>query len=226
MSRKLKVIGLSLVAVCALGAASASAQVSQFTVSSGSGAIATSTAVTSTNLELTVTGLLNLTCTGLNVEGGSVTSGTDAGSATSLSFTGCSVDSTKGVAQTGCVVKNTGGTAGTIATGGLTATLVKIGTAGYVTFAPTGTEFVNITISAASGKTCALSGAYPVTGQALVKIVSPANGVLATNVELESSQAIQETGGADHLKFEGRESFLDGKVDLHLASDLNWGYDL
>jgi hypothetical protein len=227
MSKKLKVLGLALIVVCAFGAVSASAQAApKFTVegvSSGSEAIAPGTTVTSTTLTLTVKNLLRITCTGLTVNGGTITVETDAGSATSLGFTGCSVDSNTGVAQPLCEVKSSGGAPnGTINTNGVTATLVTVAGSSYVTFTPTsGTSFVNIEITRSE---CALATTANVTGTAVAKILNPAAGAKATNVELESSQAISEAAG-DKLLFGTREAWLDGKVDLHLTSDRSWGYD-
>jgi hypothetical protein len=227
MSKKLKIMGLALVVVCAFGAVSASAQgAPKFTVSgvsSGSEAIAPGTTVTSTTLTLTVKNLMRITCTSLTVNGSSINVGADSARATSLSFSGCDIDSTNGVTQTNCGVKSSGtAPVGTINTNGLTAALVDVGTSSYVTFTPTtGISFVDIEVT---GAECAVAASTNVTGTAVAKILNPAAGALATNLELESSQAISETAG-DKLLLGAREAWLDGKVDLHLTSDRNWGYD-
>jgi hypothetical protein len=229
MSKKLKVLGLALIVVCAFGAISASAQaVPKFTIEGGgSGAIRTTTVnTTSTNggkLTLTVKGLLWITCSSVGVEGGSVTNGTDEGSATSLKFAGCSIDNTSGVAQPLCNVKSAGAApVGTIETNALTATLVNVGGVGHVTFKPNTGTFVEVVVG---GAECALAGTNKITGTAVAKIESPAAGTLATTVTLEASQAISEAAG-DKLLYGQREAWLDGTIDLALASDANWGYDL
>ncbi len=228
MSKKLKLGGLALIVACALGVIPASAQATpQFTVegvSSGNEAIASTTTVTPVGgvLTLTVPGHLSITCTGLTVNGGSVTVDSDQGSATSFSLTGCSVDDSKGVEQPNCKVRNVGGVAGTITTGGLTMTVVEVGSAGYVTFKSTKTTLVEILIEGAS---CSLASTTAVSGTIGMKISSPVKGVLATTVELESSQAIQEAG-KDTLTFGLTMAYLDGRIDLHLTSDRKWGFDL
>jgi hypothetical protein len=227
MSKKLKVLGLALIVVCAFGAVSASAQAApKFTVegvSSGSEAIASNATVTSTTLTLTVKNLLRITCKKVTIGGGSVTVLGATLTAPSISWFECDVDSNTGVTQPLCSVKSSGGApAGTITTNGLTGTLVDVAGSSYVTFTPTtGTSFVNIEVT---GEECGLATTANVTGTAVAKILNPAAGVLATNVELESSQAISEAAG-DKLLFGAREAWLDGKVDLHLTSDRNWGYD-
>jgi hypothetical protein len=223
MSKKLKVLGLALIVVCAFGAVSASAQAApQFTVASGSGAINSATTVKSGKLTLTVRGLLWVTCSTLVVNGGSVTSGTDSGSATSLGFSGCSIDNQLGVAQPKCTVKSVGtAPVGTINTNALTATLVNVGGAGYVTFKPPASgTFVEIEVGG-----CALEGINKVTGTAVGKIESPVPGTLQKTVSIEMSQEISEAAG-DKLLYGARESWLDGTVELTLSSGGNWGYDL
>jgi hypothetical protein len=225
MSKKLKVLGLALIVVCAFGAVSASAQAApKFTVSgvtSGTEKIAETATPTGT-LTLTVPGLLRLTCTTLKIKDGTIKVGTDENSAESLIFGGCSVDGPSGEALPGCTVKNVGGTAGTIATSSLTSTLVNVGEEGYITFKPTGTNFVEIRVE---GSPCAPEGTYKVTGTAATTIESPKPGVLQTTASIVASEAVQKAAG-DKLLFGTREAFLDATVGLHLESDKNWGFDL
>jgi hypothetical protein len=228
MSKKLKVLGVVLIALCAFGAISASAQgAHKFTVegvSSGNEPIASAVAITPTGgvLTLTVPNLLWITCSSMTVNGGSITVNSDQGSATSFSFGGCSVDNTSGAAAAGCTVKSFGGAAGTITTGGLTATLIEVTGAGYVTFKPTGSSITDVVVE---GVTCLFANRYPVTGTFAMKVSSPVAGVLATTVELESSQVIQERSG-DAVLFGTRFAYLDGRFDLTLGSDRRWGFDL
>ncbi len=67
-------------------------------------------------------------------------------------------------------------------------------------------------------------GPAKLKGNVAAQVLSPASGVLATNLELETSQAISQAAGTK-LLYGARESFLDSKVDVHLESDGNWGVD-
>lgn len=227
MSKQLKTIFLALMAVLAIGAVTASAAQAEptFTVEGVAAGtvepIAETTLVTTVGTEytpsltLTVPGFFTITCTGLNVKKGTITNKTAKNAADSLSFTTCKVLGPKNE-STFCLVKNVGGTNGTIATGSLTSTLVTIGTSTYDTVTPVGVTFVELKISE-----CALEGTYKVTGTAATKVLSAG---LNTYVELESNEAIAKAAGT-RLFFGAREAYLDGKVDLHLVSDRNWGVD-
>ncbi len=119
MGKKLKVIGLAFVVVCAFGAASASAQaaihwnVNGSALASGSEEKVSEAVTVTENPVLTVEGLLRLSCTGIKINEGVIV-GTSTDKAKSLSFTGCSVQNTKGETQAKCTVKSEGGTVGTI----------------------------------------------------------------------------------------------------------------
>jgi hypothetical protein len=225
MSKKLKALGLALIVVCAFGAASASAQSApKFTVSgitSGTEKIAETATPTGT-LTLTVPGLLRITCTTLKIKDGTIKVGTDENSAESLVFGGCSVDGPAGEPLPGCTIKNVGGTAGTIATSPVTSTLVNVGEEGYITFKPTGTNFVSLRLE---GSPCALEGTYNMTGSIGTTIGSPKPGVLQTTTSLVASEAVQKAG-RDKLLVGTGEWFLDATVGLHLVSDKSWGFDL
>ncbi len=228
MSKKLKMMGLALIAVCALGAASAGgaqAAVPEFTVSGGtSGAhepLAEETTVTPTggDYTLTVTNFLRVTCTSAKLDEGFIIDNGSEGTIKSITFFGCSVRTTTGGTTT-CLVQ--GGTPeknGEIHTNAVKITLKTVGTKHIVTFEPDeGTVFVKIKITE-----CALEATSNVTGTVGAEALT-ASGTLATNQELESSQATSEAG-SDSLLFGTRTSWLDGKVDIHLASDRNWGVD-
>lgn len=226
MSKQLKVVCLALMAVLAIGALSASAAQAapKFTVegvASGSETLAESVTVTkfgsetTPSLTLTVPKFLNITCTGGKIKGGKITVGGETDSAESLSFTTCKVLGPNNE-STVCLVKNVGGTNGTIATGSLTSKLKTVGTSAYDVFTPVGANFVEIRITE-----CALEGTYKVTGTASLKVLT--SGLALTN-EDEANATI--AGAAEtKLFFGARESFLDGKVDLSLASGRKFGVD-
>jgi hypothetical protein len=211
MSKKLKVLGLALIVICAFGALSASAQAApKWTVSgvaSGTEPITETATVTSSKLTLTVGKFFWVTCSTLKISGGTITVGTDIGSAASLAFGGCSVDDTKGHPLPECTtIKNVGGTNGTIKTKAVDSTLTNSGGVGFVEFAPaSGSTLAELEVGPAP---CLVAGTYNFVATISAKLLSPSSGVLQTNQELETN------GGCD------------GKVDLHLVSDRNWGYDL
>ncbi len=228
MGKKLKVLSLALFIVCAFGAASAGsaqAAVPEFTVSGGTSgaheALAEETTVTPAggDFTLTETNFLRITCTALKLDEGFIIDNGSEGTIKSLTFFGCSVRTTTGGTTT-CLVQ--GGTPernGEIHTNAVKLTLKTVGTKHVVTFEPdSGEVFVQLKITE-----CALEGTTNVTGTIGTEALT-ASGTLATNQELESSQATSEAGG-DAVRFGTRTAWLDGKVDLHLASDRNWGVD-
>jgi hypothetical protein len=227
MNRKFKVIGLALAIACSFGAVSAAtAQAApQFTVGgapvTGQPAIASTVKITSTDLTLEVPDIpLVISCTGASINGGKLT-GTTTISATSLTFTGCTVTS-----NPKCQVKSVGGTFGSISTGGVTGKLVTVGTATDSLFSPEGTNFVELEIAKNELGTCPISGKYKVTGNAALQVTT---GTSATYVTGTASKAIQQaynaTTGAVKLTVGAKEAWLVGVVDVALASDGNWGVD-
>ena len=225
MSKKLKVLGLALMAVCAFGAVSAvGAQAAPvFTVngiSSGNEALASTVTPTPAGADYTlvVPNLLKVTCKKAEIDNGHITVGTDEGTIESITFFECEVLQPNGEKTTCKVQGGTPAKNGEIHTLPVRVTL-STGPAGqhYVTFLedPPSTLFVELKITE-----CGLEGKTKITGTAVGAVLS--SETLATNQEIEASEAIQNASGKS-LLIGARKMFLIGKFDIHLASDRNWG---
>ncbi len=229
MSPKVKMLGLALIAICSVGAASAGvaqAAVPEFTVEGEAAGVhvplAEETTVTPAggDYTLTVTNLHRITCTSLKLDEPFIVNELNEGTVKSLTFFGCSIRTTTG-GNTPCRVE--GGTParnGEIHTLPVKLTLKTVGTRHVVTVEPDdGTVIVQIKITE-----CALEGTSNLTGTIGTEVLSPASGVLAANLELESSQAINEATG-DEVRFGARSAWFDGKVDIRTASGRKLGVD-
>ncbi len=238
MGKKLKVIGLALVVVCAFGVASASASaaihwnVGGSELTTGSEAVSETVTLEETELEggtknkaatLTVTGLLRLSCTGLKIEKGKIIA-TSTDSASALVFTGCVVQSTAGVTQAGCTVKSEGGTVGTIKTStGNTSALKAVGSKAYDVFTPeSGTNFATVVIAKSESGSCALSGTNKVTGTAALELEVGTNNAALKGV----ASAATASAAGTALKYGERAAILDGHGSLTLTSGKTWGVGL
>jgi hypothetical protein len=236
MSKKLKAMGLALVALCAFGAVSAGAaqaaaphwRTATSDPLNGTKNIrevvtllprVTGESPVSTELPLPPLGILH--GTGLKVIGGKITgngtiAGSNTGSATSLSFTGVTVTTAPG-----CGVKNVGGANGTINTSAVNAELSGESPT-YALFKPSGTTvFVEIEIFKKSEtETCAVSGKYKVEGTAALQILNP--NKMEEYVEAESTEAIQKASGQS-LTFGKKPTYLDAKGRIFLNPTELWG---
>ena len=238
MSKKLKIVGLAVFAVCAfmaVSASGASAIPPNWTVETTGGTVSipsagssigcelmpTSTEATST---LEVPGLLTLSGKGLHVEG--------------CALTGPETDTVKKITFTNVVVGNVncqvrgltnGDAIGTISTVPLASKLVRIGTITYDTFTPeaeTNGLFVEIEVTPKSGVSCPVSGKYKIKGS--VNATVPASGTLATERTLIFNKPDEEvTKASDKLTFGpgAVESFLTVTAALRQTNDLKWGVD-
>jgi hypothetical protein len=228
---KLKHIGIAVCAICAFMAVSAGAAqaVPNFTYTNAAGKAIIPTAAeaigieaanpTATATELEVPGLYTLKGTGVTVKGGVIT-GEGTGTLKSLSLTGFTVSG-----LTNCLVRGSGDTAGTITTAPLLVTLKTIGTIAYATFEPeSGTTFVTMIIEAAAGKSCPLSGSYPITGSLLATL--PASGVHATTQSVTFTKADEVANEpTDGILLKGSKAYLIGPIPLKLSNDRPWGVD-
>jgi hypothetical protein len=231
---KLKLVGIAVCAICAFMAVSAGAAhaVPNFTYTNTAGkAVIPAAAETigievvngsTTPSELEVPGLLNLTGTGVAITGGVIT-GEKTATIKSLQLTGYTVST----APSNCQIKGTTNPdpVGTISTGPISVELVTIGSTAYATFKPdSGTVFVNINISAKTGKSCPLSGTYPVTGSILATV--PASGVHATTQSLGFTTADEKANEpTDGLRFGTSSKYVISTVGLKLSNDRPWGVD-
>jgi hypothetical protein len=237
MSKKLEALGLALIALCAFGAVSASAQAAVHWNVNGAALGAgvsesVSETVTLTKIEseptpevtLTVSGLYRIQCSSLKIKEGKIT-GPELDSAASLVFSGCVVLTTAGAATT-CTVEDTGAgnVIGTIRTNATKTHLIAKTIGGvqhaYDIFEPTtGTSFVQIVIAAQSGKTCALSGTNSLAGSASVE---PQTGTNATLLEGTASATVATNAGTA-LTYGARAAIIDGTGDASLSSGKTWG---
>jgi hypothetical protein len=238
MSRKLKIVGMALFAMCAFTAVSASAALAapNFTVTTEGGKVSTPGA--GANLPLTLTkvtvaptlevpGVLSLLGSGVTVEEAKIT-GEKTDTVKKITFTGVVVEGL----EKKCVVRGvtSADPVGSISTVPLATELVTLGSPAiaYDTFKPEeGTLFVKIKVEAASKEvSCAVSGEYPINGT--INGTVPATGVLATEQPLTFTKADEQLNKlTDKLTFgEGAvESFLTTTVDLRQENDLAWGVD-
>ena len=222
MSRKIKMIGLALIAVSAFGAVSAgAAQAAPNWKIAGAEFTGTET------VEGEGTGALKITvpAAGLVIEckkvvaTGAEIKETFKDSASSLTASECSVPGSPF-----CVVRNLGGTNGTIATPAVKSELKTVGGVVYDFFTPqTGTNFVTIVIEK-SGGGCALAtgaGGSEVTGSAALG-VSAGEAVALTGT---ASEAIQKAAGAE-IKFGLNQAHWDLTICIKLSGlnkGKNWG---
>jgi hypothetical protein len=159
MKKQFGILGVAMLAVCAIGFMAASSAfaagghwaIGGTKIAEGSTNMKfiEGTATTTSQLKVTLSGTaVNITCKKADATGtvenptgggpGLITNGT-------ITFTECTVDAEE---VTGCVVKNEGGTNGTIAVTGLKGSAPTTGT---VQFEPTtGTTFVTLVISGCS----------------------------------------------------------------------------
>jgi hypothetical protein len=230
MSKKLKAMGLALVALCAFGAVSAGAAQAaapHWTVGTSDPLNGTKnirevvtllprvTGESPVSGEVTVPGLgLTINFTSLKVMSGKIIgngtiSGSNNGSAVALSFAGATVTTAPG-----CVVKNVGGANGTINTSAVNAELSGESPT-YALFTPSGTTvFVEIEISKASEtKSCAAAGKYKVEGTAAVQMQT---NTMEEYVNGESNEAIQKASGQS-LTFGKKPAYLDLNDRVYLA---------
>jgi hypothetical protein len=225
MTRKLKVIGLALMAVCAFAAVSAGAaqaapqwKIEGTTLPVGTTQEVEISAVT-TPFTLEVVGLgINLKCTNIdgkgtinNVTTSGVTTGEDAIPA-GVVFTGCEVEN----APAKCQVDSTSSTGvtgaiGTITTEPVTTKLKTVAGEVYDVFSPPASGvFARIMISAKEGQSCAVSGNYEVKGTAAQTLGSEA-------IELSSTfSAATATAAGTALTFGGKAATLTGVADFKL----------
>jgi hypothetical protein len=234
MSKKLRIIGLAMCAVCAFMAVSAGAAqaVPNFTYTNTAGKAVIPTAAEALGIEvanktaaseLEVPGLLNLKGTSIAISGGVIT-GEKTATVKSISFSGVTVSSL----PANCQAKGTtvADPVGTITTAPLTAELVTIGSIAYATFKPEEEKFVTVKVEAlaGSGKTCPVSGNYPITGSVLATL--PASGVHSTIQSLvfttEDEKLKEPTDG---LKFGTSAAYLITAPELKLSNDRPWGVD-
>ena len=218
MSRKIKMIGLTLIAICAFGAVSAGAAQAapNWTIEGKTLAAATASNTETIEVEntesirLTVPGItLTIECKKLATTGAEIKE-EFKDSATSLTFSECKIPGSPF-----CVVKNLGGVNGTIATPAVKSELKTTDGVVYDYFTPqTGVNFVTIVIEKGGGG-CALStgaGGSEVTGTVALETSIGE----AVNLTAGSSEAIQKAATAA-LNFGLNPAYLDTEVDFRLS---------
>jgi hypothetical protein len=236
MSKKLKIVGLALFAVCAIMAVAAGAAQAtpNWTVETeGKATIPKSTESYQITLAkeeetntvmstLNVPGLLELKGTGIHLNGAKLF-GEKFDSVESIVFTNVVVASASTVCQAQGATK--ADPVGTVTTVPLSTELVTIGGIAYDTFKPaSGTEFVKIKITAKSGKSCPISGTQTITGSIVGTV--PVTGVLSTSNPLVFSEADEKAvEPTDALKYGTSAAYLTTTVNLKLEGDQKWGVD-
>jgi hypothetical protein len=231
MGYKLRSMGLAFVAICAFCAVSAGVAqgAPHWTVDTsnpftGQEAVSATTTLTPrvagespATASLTVPGLgITLTGTGFSTQNG-VIEQTYKSSATSFSITGITVSG-----AAGCRVRNVGGTFGTLKSEAFTGELSAVGSEADILLTPVGTNFVTVEIGKVEGKTCAVSGTYPITG---VLAADVPIGTMNTTFEKTSNEAIQKASGKV-LTFGSKPAYVDITFDESLVSGKTWGVAL
>ncbi len=231
MAGKLKLICLTIVAVCAFGAVSAGAAQAtpHWTVESsnpftGEEKLAETVTLTPRvagesppTIELTIPAIgTTYNSTGLTIQGG-VIKGTNKLSAASMTFTGVTITKAPG-----CRVRNAGGTFGTVKTATVKGELGTIGSATYLLLSPAESNFVVLEVSASEGKTCPLSGTYVGIGTIALQVQTE---TMNTTEEMTGNQAVQEASG-QIFSVGNKPMFFDATLDFSLATAKKWGVAL
>jgi hypothetical protein len=221
MSKKLKFLGLALMAVCAfsvVSAAGAQAAGPVFTVNgvtSGNESLSSAVTVTSTSVAFKVPNLWSIACKKLELDEGIIKVGTNEGTVKSITFFECEVLDKNGAATTCKVQGGTPAKNGEIHTKPVKLTL-STGPAKehLLTIEPEEEIYFELNVTE-----CSLEGKMKLKGVITAKALG--GETLTATQELESSEAIQNASGKE-LLYGTRKMFLIGKVDTKLTSGRTW----
>jgi hypothetical protein len=222
MSKKLKLLGLALMAVCAFAAipaAGAQAAGPVFTVNgvtSGNEALSSAVPVTSTTVAFKVPGLWSITCKKTEFDEGTIKVGTNEGTIKSITFFECEVLGKNGEATTCKVQGGSPAVNGQIHTNPVKLELsTGPKSQHYVTFLEDGVaNFAELKFTE-----CTLEGKFKIHGITVFGALGAET--FTASQELESSEAIQKASEKKFLYVE-RELFFIGKTDIKLASGRTW----